>query len=427
MSSVALILAAGAGWEPAVLARLERTPGLVVLKRCVDVDDLLAAAAAGQADVAVLAVDAPGLDATAVARLRHHGVRPVAVVPAGASEAATARAARAGIAVSVAEDDLGRLAAALTVPDGGVADDAERTEVLPVPAATAAPAGGRVIAVWGPAGAPGRTTVAAGLAAELARRSADTVLVDADPYGGAVAQSLGVLDEVSGLLGAARLAAATQLPDRLPTVLRTVAPHLAVVTGLPRADRWSEVRTGVLETLVVAARGVGHVVIDTGFCLEEDPTLELAGRPGRNQLTLEALDTADDLVVVGAADPVGLTRLARGLAELRDRGLGAPVHVVVNRVRPTLGWRERDIAEVAATVSRTVQPAGLHLLPDDRVGVDRAVASGRTLQEAAPEAALSRAFVRLADAFVRSPGSRRATRGRSRPGAAGAVPSAGTA
>ncbi|HEY0889691.1 MAG TPA: hypothetical protein VGE38_08785 [Nocardioides sp.] len=422
MASVALILAAGAHWEPAALARLERTPGLVVLKRCVDVDDLLAAAAAGQSDVAMLAVDAPGLDATVVARLRHHGVHPVAVVPATGSEAATARAARVGIGRVVADDDLDRLPAVLSSaadpgdPDEpgdlqGAVDPGRPGSATDVPAAGGTR--GRVIAVWGPAGAPGRTTVATALAAELARRSADTVLVDADPYGGAVAQTLGVLDEVSGLLGASRLTLTGQLAGRdgLASVLRAVGPHLAVVTGLPRADRWAEVRPGALEELLTAARRVGHVVVDTGFCLEEDPGLDPGGRPGRNHLTLEALDAADDLVVVGAADPVGLTRLARGLAELRERGLGAPVpvpvHVVVNRVRPTLGWRDRDIADVAATVSRVVEPAGLHLLPEDRVAVDRAVASGRSLAEAAPDAPLSRACARLADVFVRAPGARR--------------------
>ena len=57
-------------------------------------------------------------------------------------------------------------------------------------------------------------------------------------------------------------------------------------------------------------------------------------------MTLAALDAADEIVVVGSADPVGLSRLARGLVELRERTAGAPVRVVVNRMRPTLGWSE---------------------------------------------------------------------------------------
>ena len=62
------------------------------------------------------------------------------------------------------------------------------------------------MAVWGPTGAPGRTTVAVGLADEAARLGISTLLVDADVYGGVVAQVLGLLDESPGLAGAARLA-----------------------------------------------------------------------------------------------------------------------------------------------------------------------------------------------------------------------------
>ena len=74
---VALVVAAGAAWESRALGLLEEHPDLTVLKRCVDVDDLLASASTGQADVAVVALDAPCLDTRAVAHLERHGVRPV--------------------------------------------------------------------------------------------------------------------------------------------------------------------------------------------------------------------------------------------------------------------------------------------------------------------------------------------------------------
>ena len=42
-------------------------------------------------------------------------------------------------------------------------------------------------------------------------------------------------------------------------------------------------------------------------------------------MTLAALEAADEVVVVGSADPVGLSRLARGLVELaRDRPAARP-------------------------------------------------------------------------------------------------------
>ncbi|SFB77106.1 MinD-like ATPase involved in chromosome partitioning or flagellar assembly [Nocardioides terrae] len=412
-TSVVLLAAAGAGWEPAALGVLERSPGVVVLKRCVDLDDLLAAAASGQADAAVVAADLPGLDATAADQLRRLGVRPIAVVPAAAAgDAARARAARAGLGQLVGEDALGQLPAALTAPveaAGGRAPAPEPPAAAPSDAGAREPLRGRVVVVWGPPGAPGRTTVAAAVAAELAHRQLSTVLVDADPYGGAVAPLLGVLDEVSGLLSAARLSAAGELTERFSTVLRGYAPHLGVVTGLPRADRWAELRPGLVGEIADCARTSGYVVVDTGFSIEDDGAQSL-GRTTRNQLTLDALEAADALVVVGGPDPVGLPRLARALVDLRER-TPLPAHVVVNRMRPTLGWSERDITGMLDGVVRT---AGVRFLPDDRATVDEAAVAGRSLLDTAPDTALARAVAGLVDELAPPVVGRRADRTRRR-------------
>ncbi|MGZ4464327.1 MAG: AAA family ATPase [Nocardioides sp.] len=415
MPVVVLVVAAGAAWESAAMRALTETPGVVVLKRCVDVADLLAAASAGQADVAVLGLDAPGLDLAATDHLRRHGVRPVAIVPAGPDEAGRLRASRVGIPWLVAEDRLGALGEAVTASPEPVEETRPRGEEALPPLEEPDPSGpaGRVVAVWGPAGAPGRTTLAVALAAELARRRLMTVLVDADPYAASVAQALGVLDEVSGLLSAARLAAAGQLADRFSSVRRGLDAHLSVVTGLPRADRWSEVRAGAVEHLLEVAREHGHVVVDTGFSLEEDPAADLGPRPGRNQLTLGSLEVADEVVVVGGADPVGLSRLARGLVELRELGMAGAPHVVVNRMRPSLGWSEKDVSAMVAGFTRT---ASLHFLPEDRVTADRALVTGRTLTEVG-DSPLARAVAGVADALVGPvgpPGAepRRTSRGR---------------
>ena len=116
---VVLVVAAGAAWESTALALLAERQGIVVLKRCVDLDDLLAAASAGQADVAVLGVDTHGLDQAAVDLLRKHSVRPVAVVPDGAGlDAARLRATRIGIRSTVSEAELP------TLPDAVLAGEA---------------------------------------------------------------------------------------------------------------------------------------------------------------------------------------------------------------------------------------------------------------------------------------------------------------
>ncbi len=320
---VALMAAGGAPWESTALTALNGHPGVVVLKRCVDIDDLLASASAGQADVAVLGLDSPGLDAAAVDHLRKHGVRPVAVVASDLVEPGRVRGSRIGIRALVPDDELEALPEVVTAPDPtptAIRPPAEPPAVpVPAPGST-----GRVIVVWGPAGAPGRTTLAAAMAAELARRQRRTILVDADPYGGTVAQQLGIMDEVSGLLAAARLATSGALEARFASVQRGVDGWLSVVTGLPRPDRYAEVRAGTIEHLLEVARSQAHVVVDTGFSLEDEPGREYAARPGRNQLTLGAIDVADELVVVGSADPMGLSRLARALVDLRELTGGVP-------------------------------------------------------------------------------------------------------
>jgi len=261
-----------------------------------------------------------------------------------------------------------------------------------------------VITVWGPAGAPGRTTVATALAACLGSR-VRTTLVDADPHGGTVAQSLGVLDEVSGLLAAARLAGSGMLEERFASVQRAFDAQFTVVTGLPRPDRWTEVRAGTIELLAELASRQGHVVIDTGFDLDDD----LSGRPGRHQLTLAALEAADEVLVVGTADPVGLSRLVRALVDLRERSPLTTPRVVVNRMRPTIGWTERDVTQMLSDFTR---PVGLHFLPEDRATVDRALVTGRTLLETNAEGPLAVAIGRLADAVVTPPEQRQGrTRG----------------
>jgi MinD-like ATPase involved in chromosome partitioning or flagellar assembly len=397
---VVLVVAAGAAWESAAIGRLNETSGIVVLKRCVDVDDLLAAASAGQSDVAVVSLDAPGLDRAAVDHLLRHGVVTVAVAPASVpADAARLRATRVGVRTVLAEGDLDALPAAVTAAaepaeEPGPVEEEPTEDEPAVPLSPATP--GRVVVVWGPPGAPGRTTIATGLAAELGRRRLRTTLVDADPVSASVAQQLGVLDEVSGLLSAARLAAGGALDEGLPSVQRALDRHLTVVTGLPRPDRWTEVRPGVVEHLLDLVRAQGHVVVDTGPVLEDDLAGDLGSRPSRHQLTLEALDTADEVLVVGSADPVGLSRLARGLVELRERLPGTPVRVVVNRMRGSLGWSESDVADMVAGF---VRHAGLYVVPDDRPTVDRALVAGSTLV-AQGDAPVVRAIATIADALV---------------------------
>jgi len=275
---------------------------------------------------------------------------------------------------------------------------------------------GRLVTVWGPTGAPGRTTVAVGFAAELAAVGREVLLLDVDAYGGAVAQHLGVLDEASGLLAAARAANTGRLDaDLLASYARQVGPCLRVLTGLPRPERWREVRpVAFADLLEQVARCTPYAVLDVGFSLESDgPDAFGSSAPQRNEMTLAALRRADEVVVVGAADPVGLARLARGLVELREVVPGVRPRVVVNRTRSSLGWSD---LEIRGMVEGFVAPVEVHFLPDDRVAADRAVMSGRSLAESG-DSTLRTAMTAVARSLLGQqvvPGRRR-WRGRGRP------------
>ncbi len=162
------------------------------------------------------------------------------------------------------------------------------------------------------------------------------------------------------------------LEARFGSVQRAMGEHLTVVTGLPRPDRWVEVRAGAVEHLLEVAAAHGDVVVDTGFSLESDPVGEFGARPPRNQTTLAALGQADEVLVVGSADPVGLARLARGLVDLPRGG----------RRRPGARGGQPDarlprlVREGRRRHGRGLRPAGRPALPARRPA-DRRPGAGR--------------------------------------------------
>jgi len=108
------------------------------------------------------------------------------------------------------------------------------------------------------------------------------------------------------------------------------------------------------------------------------------------------------VLVIGSAEPTGMQRLVRGLAELRDLGLAAPSWVVLNRVRDGVIAGSTDTELTDALRRFTGRPAAA-LLPYDLDGLDRALRDGRTLSESAPQSPLRRALVELASAISGRP------------------------
>jgi Flp pilus assembly CpaE family ATPase len=370
-----------------------------VVRRCVDLADLLATAATGQARAALLSADLRRLDRDALGRLALAGVAVVGLVPPGDEDAERRLRSLGVLHVLPSDSSPEQLSAAVVQAVEGVVPPSpsdraalgdpraalpQLTEVITQPDAGIGT--GRVLAIWGSAGAPGRTTLAVTLAAELAALGSPTLLVDADVYGGVVAQVLGLLDEAPGLAAACRLANSGQLDlPALAGLARSVTPTLRVLSGIARADRWPELRPAAVEVVLERARSLAaSTVVDCGFCLEQDEELAYdTAAPRRNGATLAVLEAADTVYAVGSADPVGLQRLVRGLAELRETVPGVQPVVVVNRLRSSAipGDAER---EVRAALARYAGVEDLVVVPADVEAVDRALAAGRTLTEGAP-------------------------------------------
>ena len=403
---------------------LERLHGPVtVVRRCGELAELLAACQSGLARAAVIAEGSEELTASLVDRLAAVGVSVVALSD---DPEESGRLRSIGVVTASLDVDSATLASRISDAvgqpgqgkrraehrDSGFADTG--AELRPTDAADEperTPAGaGRIIAVWGPTGAPGRTLVAVNVAAELAAEGKSVILLDADSYGASVAASLGLLDESAGLAQSCRLADQGLLDaeslKRIAAPVFAKATSFRVLTGITRADRWPELRAAALSSVLELAKAIADVVVvDAGFCLEADEELSFdTMAPRRNAATLRSIELADTVYAVGAADAVGVPRLVRGLAELERAVPHAAPRVVLNKVRAASAGRspERELREAW---ERYGPGHGIEVfLPSDPEACDAALLSGAVLFEAAPESALRLAIAKMVCAPVQQNG-----------------------
>jgi len=438
--SRSVVTAVSDRWEGALVTTLERGTDAQIARRCPDLADLLAVAGSGLAQVAMLSADLRGLDRTALDHLRNCSVKVVGIYPPG-DELAERHLRQLGISTVIPADATGEvLQDALDALEGQSLSGADWLQQGSGAAAEGAPGGipesarpghgaggvtaqvgtygtgdpdgldspdcpGSIIAVWGPTGAPGRTTIALNLATELARLGQPTVLVDADTYGGCIAQSLSMIDEAPGLAAATRSADQGALDL---AVLARLAPEvsagLRVLTGIPKAERWPELRAAALEHVLTLTRRLGRfTVIDCGFSLEDDEELSYDTlAPRRNAATLTSLAVADHVLAVGAGDPIGLQRLVRGLQELGTVASPSPA-VVINRVRASaVGPRPEQ--RIRDALNRFAGVDDLRFIPDDPATLDGALLAGESLAEAAPDSRVRQAVLALASELSGVPG-----------------------
>ncbi|MDT0179710.1 hypothetical protein Q9S36_05730 [Microbacterium sp. ARD31] len=382
----------------------------------------------------VVAADGPRAD-TLAARLRHEDADVRAVVaasaPAAAALDAMAAPEAAELLAELARADLliveGR-AATLTAELVAACDrlsvrivplcartsdrrlaaslglaahdpDAPAAELLASPPSSlpVEPTRGRVITVWGAQGAPGRTTLAIEIACALSSADHRVALVDADSHAPSLALATGLADEGPGFAAACRQAErGTLTVAELSRIASTLA-DVDVLTGLNRPGRWPELSHARVLAALEACRGwVDDTVVDTAASLERDEEIvsDLVDGPRRNAATLAAVEAADVVLAVVAADPVGMSRFVRNWPELRAAAGTAPVRVVVNKIRAgALGVDARG--QVRRTLERYTGVTDVSFVPWDARGTDAALLAARPIAHVAPRSSVPTAVRRL--------------------------------
>lgn len=389
MTRTRVVTVAGdADAEARFATSLAARPEVEVAFRCVDRVELLAAVRGAAPDLVVVAGCPPWLDRQACDEAVRARIPMVGLARAGAGAEALAKL---GILVLPADADPVRILAVRSTDDAlPEAPDALARSLGPR---------GRVAAVWGPKGAPGRSSLAIEVAAELAAIEPATALVDADTYGGDLAQLLGVLEELPTIVWACQTAArGDHGHQRLMAGLRrTGQAGPVLVPGITRSDLWRDVGEFAWRELLAALRDAfALTVVDTGFCLEDDSAAYGVGE-GRNAIAREAVRSADSVVAVCRCDPVGLKAFLWAYPMLTDLVDEDVIFVVANRVLPG------EEASVAELLRRHAGKRPVAYVPDDPAKFRAATARGVAVRELAPSSPVVRAVRDAAAALGAKP------------------------
>jgi MinD-like ATPase involved in chromosome partitioning or flagellar assembly len=159
----------------------------------------------------------------------------------------------------------------------------------------------------------------------------------------------------------------------------------------------------VTAALAACREWADYTVVDVAAPLERDEEImsDLDG-PRRNAATLAALRSADLVVAVAGADPLGVARFLRAHVDLRATVGATPVAVVANGLRPgALGIDARG--QVRRTLDRFGGVGDVWFVPQDPRSADAALLAARPIAEVAPRSPLTLAVRRFAGEAVVTP------------------------
>ncbi|MDO4666031.1 MAG: hypothetical protein Q4A71_07540 [Actinomycetaceae bacterium] len=326
--STGILLCLEGELEVEMVMALGKVREVSVERRCADLTEVEAAALAGIGQIAVIDAGTAGLTLALLDRLEENGIGSILVgnTPFADRQVVPPHAA----------DIIAAIGA--TVPKGKT----ERKERIGVAAPTEV---GKIVALIGAGGAPGKTTLACALANSIPQPS---ILVDADIFTPAVAISLGLEEEAPGLISAVRLADRAALDALEMEMLLQTSGDMRVLGGLNLVNNWRDVEVSAFgRVLSVCRQMVPWTVVDTYARTEYSGSTDYGFGPGHDDVLGRIIEDADTLVLVGRADPVGFRRLVVEYKFLQEQGHHVG-HIAITGVGSTKSMSERHVRDVAA-------------------------------------------------------------------------------
>jgi len=198
-----------------------------------------------------------------------------------------------------------------------------------------------LIAVWGSAGAPGATTLAIGLARELAK-SRPVVLLDADFAAPSVSELMGLPVDHSGLLGALRVARNDSPPWE--SVLACAEPvansaSLHVLSGI-RPGGLGRLEAGAMEALLETILANGVAVVGDVRC-----SLGTGDQTSEKTAVDSIVSGASQVFWVSKSTDLGVSRLVRDWNLLSEMTDGAENSILLRASERSDGAGFREAAE----------------------------------------------------------------------------------
>jgi len=254
-----------------------------------------------------------------------------------------------------------------------------------------------VLAIHGPPGSTGKSSIALNLAYEFAALGKSTLLIDLDTHSPAMVQLLGLSQPSAALAGAARLIRQGRFDreqlNRLSVLLKNRSASFRVLAGLTTSRRWGEISHETVSQLLNLARVEFELVIlDISSQIEDNLTSSVEPVT-RNGVTRAALALSDLAISIINKSTLSMSRYLNDFAELRE----------LQRNRLVILNRSESAQKIATTLKALTKETIFATVPDDPTSFELAESAQLPLALARRKAPARNAIAAIAHKLLECP------------------------